>query len=82
MAKSYRLNQVDTILVDTGYFSPKITPLIAVKRDAQHSAWRECFTEPAPLAGNASPVDTGIAARMVLGRGNEADGAAAAPVSG
>lgn len=61
------LNQPDTILADTGYFSQKnveacngakITPLIAVKRDAHHPAWRERFTEPAPLAGDASPVDT------------------------
>ena len=60
------LNQPDTLLADTGYFSQKnvtacnaarITPLIAVKRDAHHQAWRERFTEPAPLAGNASPVD-------------------------
>jgi len=60
------LNQPDTLLADTGYFSQKnvtacnaakITPLIAVKRDAHHQAWQERFTEPAPLAGNASPVD-------------------------
>ena len=60
------LNQPDTILADTGYFSQKnvtacnaakITPLIAVKRDAHHQEWRERFTEPAPLAGDASPVD-------------------------
>ena len=60
------LNQPDTILADTGYFSQKnvtacieakITPLIAVKRDAHHQAWRERFTEPSPLAGDASPVD-------------------------
>ena len=61
------LNQPDTFLADTGYFSQKnveacrtakITPLIAVKRDAHQPAWRERFTEPAPLAGDASPVDT------------------------
>jgi transposase len=60
------LNQPDTLLADTGYFSQKnvttcnaaqITPLIAVKRDAHHQAWCERFTEPAPLAGDASPVD-------------------------
>jgi len=60
------LNQPDTILADTGYFSQKnvaacnaakITPLIAVKRDEHHPQWRERFTEPAPLAENASPVD-------------------------
>jgi transposase len=61
------LNQPDTLLADTGYFSQKnvaacnavkVAPLIAVKRDAHHQAWRERFTEPAPLAGDASPVDT------------------------
>lgn len=61
------LNQPGTILADTGYFSQKnvtacntakITPLIAVKRDEHHPEWRERFTEPAPLATDASPVDT------------------------
>ena len=60
------LNQPDTILADTGYFSQKnvtacntakITPLIAVKRDQHHPEWRERFTEPAPLATDASPVE-------------------------
>ncbi len=60
------LNQPDTLLADTGYFSQKnvsacnaakITPLIAVKRDEHHQAWRERFTEPAPLDGDASPVE-------------------------
>jgi transposase/IS5 family transposase len=60
------LNQPDTLLADTGYFSQKnvaacnaakVAPLIAVKRDAHHPAWRERFTEPAPLAGDASSVD-------------------------
>jgi transposase/IS5 family transposase len=61
------LNQPDILLADTGYFSQnnveacieaKITPLIAVKRDAHHPAWRERFTEPTPLDGDASPVET------------------------
>lgn len=61
------LNQPGTLLADTGYFSQKnvaachtakIAQLIAVKRDAHHPAWRERFTEPAPLAGGASTVDT------------------------
>jgi transposase len=60
------LNQPETLLADTGYFSQKnvvacieakIAPLIAVKRDEHHPQWRERFTEPAPLAGDASPVD-------------------------
>ena len=61
------LNQPETWLADTGYYSEKnvaacvaaeIEPLIAVKRDEHHPGWRERFTEPAPLAGNASAVDT------------------------
>ena len=48
------LNQPDTLLADTGYFSQKnvaacnaarITPLIAVKRDEHHQAWRERFID-------------------------------------
>ncbi len=60
------LNQPEALLADTGYFSQKnvtacveatITPLIAVKRDEHHPQWRERFTEPAPLAGDESPVE-------------------------
>jgi transposase len=60
------LNQPDTILADTGYFSQKnvtacnaakIAPLIAVKRDEHHPAWRARFTEPEQLAADATPVD-------------------------
>lgn len=60
------LNRPGTWLADTGYYSEKnvatclaagIEPLIAVKRDEHHPGWRERFTEPAPLAGEASPVD-------------------------
>ena len=60
------LNQPDTLLADTGYFSQKnvaacnaakVTPLIAVKRDAHHQEWRERFTEPDRLAEDASAVD-------------------------
>ena len=61
------LNQPETWLADTGYYSEKnvaacvaadIEPLIAVKRDAHHPGWRERFTEPAPLADDASAVET------------------------
>ena len=60
------LNRPDTWLADTGYYSEKnvvtcvaagIEPLIAVKRDEHHPGWRERFTEPAPLAENASAVE-------------------------
>ena len=60
------LNHPETWLADTGYYSEKnvtacvaadIEPLIAVKRDEHHPGWRERFTEPAPLAENATPVE-------------------------
>jgi transposase len=60
------LNQPGTVLIDSGYFSEKnvdtcvaakITPLIAVGRDGHHPAWRERFTEPEPLAPDATPVE-------------------------
>jgi transposase/IS5 family transposase len=59
------LNQPETLLADTGYFSQanvaactaaRMTPLIAVKRDEHHPDWRARFTEPVALAGDASPV--------------------------
>jgi len=61
------LNRPETWLADTGYYSEKnvamcvaagIDPLIAVKRDEHHPGWRERFTEPQPLANEASPVET------------------------
>jgi len=60
------LNQPEIWLADTGYFSAKnvavclaakIEPLIAVKRDEHPPDWRERFTEPLPLADDASPVE-------------------------
>lgn len=60
------LNQPQTFLADTGYFSEKnveacnaagIEPLIAVGRDGHHPHWRERFTEPAPLSEPASQVE-------------------------
>jgi transposase len=61
------LNRPGTILADSGYYSEKnvatciaagIEPLIAVHRDDHHPGWRERFSEPLPLADDASPVDT------------------------
>jgi len=61
------LNQPQTWLADTGYYSEKnvaacvaagVEPLIAVKRDAHHPHWRERFSEPEPLAADASAVVT------------------------
>ena len=66
LANPEGLNRPATWLGDTGYYSEKnvatcvaakIEPLIAVKRDAHHPGWRERFTEPAPLAGDASAVE-------------------------
>jgi len=60
------LNRPDTWLADTGYYSAKnvavclaakIEPLIAVARDEHHPGWQDRFTEPPPLADNASPVE-------------------------
>jgi transposase len=60
------LNQPDTWLADTGYYSAKnvdvclaakIEPLIAVKRDEHYPHWRERFTEPLPLKDDASSVE-------------------------
>ena len=57
------LNQPANILIDSGYFSEKnvtlceaaqITPLIAVGREGHHLQWRERFTEPGPLAAEAT----------------------------
>jgi IS5 family transposase len=57
------LDQPQTLLADTGYFSEKnietctaagIEPLIAVGRDAHHPHWRERFEEPAALSAPAS----------------------------
>ena len=61
------LNQPQTWLADTGYYSEKnvtacvaakIEPLIAVKRDEHHPGWRERFSEPEPLAKGTSAVET------------------------
>lgn len=60
------LNQPQTWLADTGYFSEKnvtacvaakIEPLIAVKRGEHHPGWRDRFSEPEPLAEDASAVE-------------------------
>jgi transposase len=60
------MNQPKAILIDSGYFSEKnvasceaakITPLIAVGREEHHPDWRERFTEPEPLAAEATPVE-------------------------
>lgn len=58
------LGKVDTLLADTGYCSAaniaaceaaRIEPYIAVAREDHHPDWRARFTEPAPLATDATP---------------------------
>jgi len=60
-----KLGKVQTLIADTGYCSENnikacehanITPLLAVARQDHHPNWRERFTEPAPLAANAPPI--------------------------
>lgn len=60
------LDQPQNLLIDSGYFSEKnvvicedahITPLIAPGRERHHTGWRERFSEPEPLAANATAVE-------------------------
>lgn len=60
------LNAPAILLADTGYYSEanvaachqaEIEALIAVKREGHHTPWPERFTEPAPLAEDASDVE-------------------------
>ena len=61
------LGQLTTLVADTGYYSEAninycgertITPLIAVGRDAHHPDPMERFTEPKPLAAEATVAET------------------------
>lgn len=61
------LGRVDTLLADTGYCSERnveltrdahIEPLIAVGRESHHPSWQDRFTEPPPLKGDASAIET------------------------
>ena len=58
-----KLGQAKTLIADTGYCSEKnvkaceeakIEPLLSVARQDHHPHWRERFTEPAPLAEDAT----------------------------
>jgi transposase len=60
------LNAPDCLLADNGFCSETnvvacqgagIQPLIALQRDSHHPHWRERFSEPAPLAGEATPLE-------------------------
>ena len=59
------LGTVNTVLTDNGYFSEAnvttcteagIEPLLAAGRESHHLPWQERFTEPAPLADDATAV--------------------------
>ena len=60
-----QLGEVQTLIADTGYCSEsnikaceqaRIEPLLSVARQDHHPHWRERFTEPAPLAPDATPM--------------------------
>jgi len=60
-----QLGEVQTLIADTGYCSEsnikaceqaRIEPLLSVARQDHHPHWRERFTEPAPLAKDATPM--------------------------
>jgi transposase len=64
-AQAPKLGDVHTLIADTGYCSEnnvnackeaKIEPLLSVAREDHHPHWRERFTEPAPLATDATPM--------------------------
>ena len=59
------IGTVETVLADNGYFSAAnvtsciaagIEPLLAAGRESHHLPWQERFTEPAPLADDATAV--------------------------
>ncbi len=59
-------NTPDALLADTGYYSERnvmvcneagIEPLIAAGRESHHPHWKERFSEPEPLAKDATPVE-------------------------
>ncbi len=60
-----KIGNAKTLIADTGYSSEKnvnvcvdagIEPLIALAREDHHPHWGERFTEPAPLAKEATPM--------------------------
>jgi len=61
------LGRVETLLADSGYFSERnveltreagLEPLIALGRESHHRPWQERFTDPPPLTGEASAVES------------------------
>lgn len=64
-AQAAKLGDVKTLIAETGYCSENnvkacehagIEPLLSVARQDHHPHWRARFTEPAPLAGDATPM--------------------------
>jgi transposase len=64
-AQAAKLGDVKTLIADTGYCSENnvkaceqagMEPLLSVARQDHHPQWRARFTEPAPLAGDATPM--------------------------
>ncbi|MCK9214748.1 MAG: transposase, partial [Rhodoferax sp.] len=60
-----RLGDAHTLIADTGYCSDanvkacmeaRMAPLLPLARQDHHPHWRERFTEPAPLAEDATPM--------------------------
>ncbi|OGA95929.1 MAG: transposase [Burkholderiales bacterium RIFCSPHIGHO2_12_FULL_61_11] len=67
LTQAPKLGEAKTLIADTGYCSEKnikaceqagIEPLLSVARQDHHPHWRERFTEPAPLAEGATPIQS------------------------
>jgi hypothetical protein len=79
-AQAPSLGAASTLLADTGYCSEanvgacdeaKIEPLIALARQDHHPHWGERFTQPAPLAADATPMQV-MAHRLATKAGRAA----------
>jgi hypothetical protein len=75
-----KLGDVQTLIADTGYCSESnvnacvdagIEPLLSVARQDHHPHWRGRFTEPAPIAADATPMQA-MAHRLSTIAGNAA----------
>ena len=64
-AQAPKLGEVETLIADTGYCSEnnvkaceqaRIEPLLSLARQDHHPHWRARFTQPAPLAEDATPM--------------------------
>jgi len=79
-AQAPLLGEAKTLIADTGYCSAdniqaceeaKMEPLIALAREDHHPHWSERFTEPAPLAADATPMQA-MAHRLATQAGRAA----------